>query len=350
MRIHCACPCFFISINTMLLPMRQLYLTEYFRLYQHRWIAFLYRCRSCNIISAGMNTDAIQKYIKTIFAPTLPVDSLQAILFTRTENTQKPLLTLLFFTLFLVLPPHPLNAEEQNNPTVPFTTLEWPPYISTELPSKGYVAKVVREALHISGYNVSLEFLPWARAIRAVDTPDKAGYLPEYYAERLKDDCVFSDPFPGGPLSLVTMGNLGLPNPTVSDLENSIVGVVRGYVNTRWIDNNDAIIKEEAVDDLSNLRKLEAGRVNYIIGDPYVLEYLHRKHFTDQSRPIRIIEPPLSTKQLYICFSKNYPNHEAILQAFNNGLATMEQNDRLDALFASFQAQYTAPPLPSDRQ
>ena len=50
------------------------------------------------------------------------------------------------------------------------TTEEWPPFISSELPENGWAMEVARAALEPQGYDVTLQLVPWARAVRCVES------------------------------------------------------------------------------------------------------------------------------------------------------------------------------------
>jgi len=68
----------------------------------------------------------------------------------------------------------------------------------------GYVAVLVKEAFKCGGADVKLEFNQWSRTLGLAKSGKGDGYFPEYSAEGVKEYAIFSDPFQGGPLGLLS--------------------------------------------------------------------------------------------------------------------------------------------------
>jgi len=67
--------------------------------------------------------------------------------------------------------------------TIHVVTLDWPPYIGNKLCNKGWVYQFSTAILHSAGYSAYIEFVPWARAVRAVELGKADVLMPEYYIE-----------------------------------------------------------------------------------------------------------------------------------------------------------------------
>ena len=217
------------------------------------------------------------------------------------------------------------------------TTLDWAPYIGQDLKNQGYVAEVVRESFARAGYEVDFIYRPWARTVmlakEAKYVPEKgqvAGYFPEYYGEQIKEYAVFSDPFPGGPLGFFQRKGAGITYNNLKDLAAYDIGIVRGYVNTAEFDSAAFLKKDEAKDDLTNIKKLLAGRIDLMVAD--MAATTHYKAKTTESGMIEFIDPPLEKKDLYVCFSKKLPNHLELQREFNRGLQQIKQDGTLDLI------------------
>jgi len=229
-----------------------------------------------------------------------------------------------FFIFFLMMQ-NIAMAEK----TVTFATLDWEPYIGEKLPDQGYVASLVKEAYKVSGYTVKMEFMPWARVVAMATDGKYDGYLPEYYAESLKDNFLVSEPFPGGPLGFFKRTSDTIKYQTLEDLKPYKIGVVRGYVNTEEFDKADFLKKETANDDITNLRKLVGNRLELIVGDKFVGTYLMKQDMPDKAGEVEFISPVLEEKSLYLCISKKIPDAEAKIKAFNDGLKAIKDNGTL---------------------
>lgn len=213
--------------------------------------------------------------------------------------------------------------------TVKLATLVWEPYVGPSLKNNGYVSEIVVEAFKRSGYATEIEFYPWARALKTAEYGEVDGVVPEYFDESRKAKFVFSDPFPGGPVGLYKRKDTiaAYPvDPRISQTEalrglrDFRFGVVRGYINTAEFDAADFLRKEEVFSDELNLKKLYNKRIQFMFIDKLVAEHLVKNKFPQYEAELEFMEPPLENKLLYIAFSKQVPDYQAKLAAFNAGL------------------------------
>lgn len=234
--------------------------------------------------------------------------------------------------------PVPLAAAER---PVRLASLEWEPYIGSKLPDQGYVTAVVRAAFADQGMAVEIEIYPWARALHLARTGAVDGLVPEYFNTSREAEFEFSAPFPGGPLVLYKRRSdaIGFSVDPVRNqdaalraLKSRRFGVVRGYLNTPVFDAANYLIKEEASDDATNLRKLVYGRIDLAVIDRRVAEHLIRSNYPSYANKIEPMEPALAEIPLYIAFSRKSPRMREALAAFNRGLAAMRADGRLAAL------------------
>lgn len=234
------------------------------------------------------------------------------------------LLTLIYITTFM------FSVIEAN--TVTLSTLEWEPYIGKNLESQGYVYEIIREAFKRSGYEVKIEYYPWMRAVKMSDDGLVDGYFPEYYAESRKDYAYFSEPFQGGPVGFFKLKSNPAKWSTLDDLKPYSIGVVRDYVNEEKFDNSDFLRKEEANDDETNFRKLIGRRVDLIVADKYVGEYLLRTKFAKDASSVEFMSPELVEHNLYLCISRKTENAQEKINAFNKGLQAIKNDGTYNSI------------------
>ena len=254
-------------------------------------------------------------------------------------NLHKPITAIVAALLLAALPiaASPVAAKEP----VRLASLEWEPYVGAKLPDQGYVTAVVRAAFADQGVTVEIEFYPWARALHLARTGAVDGLVPEYFNTSREAEFKFSAPFPGGPLVLYKRRGEAIAFSTdpvrnqdtaLRALKKKRFGVVRGYLNTPVFDAADYLIKEEASDDATNLRKLVYGRIDLAVIDRRVAEHLIRTDYPNYAKKIEPMAPALAEIPLYIAFSRKSPRMGEILAAFNRGLAAMRADGRLAAL------------------
>lgn len=221
--------------------------------------------------------------------------------------------------------------------TVRLTTLEWPPY-SGSLPDNGFSSIVVREAFKAMGHTVSIDVLPWQRAVHsAKEEPGVVGYFPEYPADL--DGFALSGPIGDSPLGLIVPAGARIADTSPTGLARLKLGVVNGYVNAKPV--GDAIaangLKPEAVvDDTTNIRKVAAGRIEAAEIDRYVFSYLMRN--TAELKPLQDkveFGPLLEAKTLHVAFNTK-PEGQKWAAIFAEGLKKIDigtlQKQHLSAL------------------
>ena len=230
-------------------------------------------------------------------------------------------------------------------PVVRLATLDWEPYIGQKLRDQGYTAALIREAYRDQGWDVKIEFYPWARALHLAKTGAVDGLMPEYFNASRKSEFNYSFPFPGGPLVLYKRKDdaVAFSTDPAKDQDRALralrekrFGVVRGYLNTPVFDAAAYLTKEAASDDATNLRKLVYKRIDLAVIDQRVAEYLIRTQYPEYAGKLEPMQPALADNPLYIAFSLKAPQHNQARVAFNRGLARMKADGRIDALYKKY--------------
>lgn len=227
---------------------------------------------------------------------------------------------------------------------VHLASLEWPPYNGSRLPGQGINTAVVRAAFAAVGYRLEVGFYPWSRAVLlAQSDPAFIGYFPEYYADRLQQRYLLSDPAGSGPLGLAERRDHPVAWSTVDDLQHYRIGVVQDYVNTAEFDERVASGAQRvdvAVSDSLNLKKLAGGRFPLAIVDPRVFEYLIRHDpelFVSRSE-LQMNPHLLDERALYACFRRS-PDGEKAVRLLNEGLRRIDVREVMERAWREQQGQ-----------
>ncbi len=220
-----------------------------------------------------------------------------------------------------------LGATAARAETVTLTTLDWCPYTCAALPENGLSTVIVTRAFKAMGYEVKVEFLPWQRAVQTAETDAKvAGYFPEYAGSF--DKFTLSASLGDSPLGLVVPAGKSIADVGVPALSKLKLGVVSGYVNTEAVDKAiaDKTLPVEAVkDDVTNLRKVAAGRIDAAIIDEYVMRYelSANKELAGDRGKLAFNPTVLENKSLHIAFART-PLGEKMKAAFDDGLRKID--------------------------
>lgn len=226
--------------------------------------------------------------------------------------------------LFMVLATLPASAE-----TLYLTSLEWPPYTGANLAEDGASAKVLREALAKAGMELDIKFYPWQRAVNtAKNDQNFIGYFPEYYAESIEQDFIFSEPIGTSPLGFIERKENPVSWSSLEELKKHSIGVVSGYVNTAEFDAMMASgeLKTEGVaDDATNIKKVAAGRIDLAVMDKNVFHYLLQTNPELQglADKLQFNDKLLENKKLFVCVRKS-PEGEAAVAKINKGVAAID--------------------------
>lgn len=222
-------------------------------------------------------------------------------------------------------------ATEAKADVIKLTSLDWPPYSGESLKNNGASVAVAKEAFKAMGHELKVEFYPWQRAVN-LGLKNKAynGYFPEYYSDGL--DCNFSETMGKSPLGFAEQKAKPVTWSSMDDLGQYAIGTVRGYVNTAQFDQKVAsgdIKVDAATDDITNLRKIAAGRLALAVIDKNVMNYLLDTDASLKSKKDKIAfnAKLLEDKGLHICFRKD-SKYKAI---FDQGLQKINVQAIMDA-------------------
>lgn len=244
--------------------------------------------------------------------------------------------------VILLLAAQPLFAESKR---ITLATLDWEPYVGKTLPGHGYVYEIVVAAFKSVGYQVDIQFFPWARAVKTAQSGQADGLFPEYYDDIRKTDFVFSDSFPGGPVgflvrkdSMITFTVDPRKDQTkaLQGMKQYSFGVVRDYINTKEFDAASFLKKDVADSDAQNIMKLYGKRIHLAFIDKFVAQHLIKTKYPNYAKYLVFMEPSLEVKPLYIVFSKAAPNYEQKMKDFNEGLNNLKKKGTIEVIMKKY--------------
>ncbi len=215
---------------------------------------------------------------------------------------------------------------------VVLASLNWPPYTGEQLVQQGATAKIVRAAFGAVGYEVEIRFLPWNRAMEAARLDKEVdGYFPEYpnTSRKLEFNC--SESIGKSPIGVAKRKDRNLSWRNYADLEQFLIGVVDGYVNSEKFDSMvtaGLIGTDTSVSDVLNLRKVLAGRVDMGIVDVNTYSYLlrHDEMLRDGVDELELDKRLLAVNDLIVCFSHGKRGQE-LRALFNQGLKDVHRQE-----------------------
>ena len=239
----------------------------------------------------------------------------------------------------LIATSHAASAEDK---IVGVSTLDWPPYTGSALPGGGATTEVVRAAFEKAGHPIKVVYRPWKRAI---DTAKKGAdgviaYFPGYHCHH-QEGFIASAPIGNGPLGFAEHADAPMSWQNLADIgaQKLEIGTVLGYANTDAFDaevSAGRIGVNSANDDVTNLKKLLRKRIDAVVIDKLVLEYLKATEASlkKDAAKLRFDERPLEDKILFLCF-RGTDQGKALLAGFNAGLAEIDAAAIVENYFAT---------------
>ncbi len=218
--------------------------------------------------------------------------------------------------------------------TLELATLEWPPFSGSNLPENGINGQIISQALSYENHTLAIAVFPWNRAYRTVKTGQTLGYFPKYLNP--SSELLFSDAIGVSPIVLLERKNHPIKWHVVSDLNRYTLGVINGFINTEEIDEmilNGSQPSETASDEKQNILKLAAGRIDAILIDAHVYQYLASTdpQVANVAQRLQINAKIIEHKSLHVAFIDN-PQGKKWRDIINNGLAKFDPLAMQEAL------------------
>jgi polar amino acid transport system substrate-binding protein len=203
---------------------------------------------------------------------------------------------------------------------------DWYPYSAKHGAGvKGLSIELMTAAFEAAGAKVSYEVVPFSRAMAGVKSGRYAGCFNVGKNEQLKVDYLVPDQLIGESVQTVWGGLNASPVNSYQQLEGKTVGITNGYSYDSHLTNNDKIIKETARIEVSNLKKLARGRIDYTIVDRWVAMHLISANKAELQGKIK----PLGELQLGAIvpvFSKTHPDGAKAMHAYEKGMKIIKAN------------------------
>jgi len=207
-------------------------------------------------------------------------------------------------------------------------SLEWLPYVGAMLDREGWSGHMASMAARPGGYQVQIDYFPWTRAVQlGMRDAQYAGYFPAYYTEERARQCHFSLPIGSSTVGLAYLKGTPPDWNTLQDLAPLKIAVVAGFSNGPAF---DTLVREGKLNidaspnDMLNLRKLLASRVDAVVIDRLVMRYLLLSDpgLARERERLAFHDKPLAELLLHVCFQRT-PQGREMQQAFNRTLRDM---------------------------
>lgn len=232
----------------------------------------------------------------------------------------------------LTLAAAPLLAHAAPPAPLRLVATEFPPYTTASLSDGGTAAVITRVALERVGLTMELHYRPWVRALSELQQGLWDGIIGAWFSAERERFLVY-------PKALGITNRIGfmaraghsIVVDDLSKLGHLKIGTVRDYANPPAFEQAQ-LRRDEAVDDITNLRKLIAGRIDLALIDKGVAFHLLQTQLRESAAAVVWVEPALADMPLYTALLRHGPQADARLAAFNRGLSDLQTSGELARL------------------
>ncbi|MEM7696217.1 MAG: transporter substrate-binding domain-containing protein [Pseudomonadota bacterium] len=198
-------------------------------------------------------------------------------------------------------------------------TGEYPPFTSSTAPGGGTVNAAMSEIGRAAGYTLSFTYLPWARALEMTRAGRYHATSFWYYSTAREDDFIHVGPVGTDRLVFFRRKNNPISYTQLEDLAPYSIGVVRSYTYTAelWQLGNAGVLRLQlAPDDMTNFRKLLAGRIDlYAISEQSGWHFIRTNFTKAEQAQLTTVDRPLSMAKIYLLVSRALENADEIAAA-----------------------------------
>ena len=211
-------------------------------------------------------------------------------------------------------------------------TGEFAPFTGASLPDGGVASRIVRAAFLEAGYGEPrLQYLPWGRAYHLAKTAQVAGTFPYGWNRERATLFYFSSPIYIE--RIIWFSTKQNDKAGTGEWQGLRVCVPAGW-NTAHLEpelKRFALRLEQPRELAQCLQLLDKGRVDLMAISDRVMQEASYRLFGEQwhFQPLPLYS---HTNALYLIISRRHPHGQALIEAFNQGLAALRVDGRYDQL------------------
>lgn len=209
---------------------------------------------------------------------------------------------------------------------------EFIPHNGEHLPNQGYAIQMLREIFASQQQEVHFEFLPWPRALLQAKEGEAVAIVTIWYSAERAKYLNYPTPLYSNKVMLYHNKQRPVVFTQLDQLPATKLrlGMVRGYSYPEVIEQLP-FDKVEVNTDLESLKMLALGRVDLVVCEQQVAEYILKTELASYST-IETTGAPLEERPMYIAFSKAHPHSALLQQKYEKGLLYLKQQHRLEVL------------------
>jgi ABC-type amino acid transport substrate-binding protein len=198
----------------------------------------------------------------------------------------------------------------------------WPPF--TDLEGKKSIAlDIVSTALKRMAIKTEYAIIEFHEVISGIQSKKYDGSAALWKTSEREETMNYSLPYLQNQLILIGRKGSKVNISSISELKGKRLGLVKDWAY------GDSITQAEGVDvvfgenDQSNLERLLSNKVDFMLVDAILIQYLFKYELNDVSELLEIADHPFIIKSLFFAIRKDIPNSKEIIKNFDLQIDTM---------------------------
>lgn len=237
-------------------------------------------------------------------------------------------------------------AAETGTGTDPLVLLaedDWYPYAAAvDGEPRGISVDLVRAAYAAVGVEVEFRIASYARCMELVNQGKYVGCFNTPVGESaLENQLLPEEALDRNPAWVYKRADNEADIDELADLHGEPIGIVNGYRYADHFMNDPRLVREPAGSDLQNLKKLAAGRLEYVVLYERVAEWLVGQY---GERMDLDVEPVVQVGELalYVSFSRQHPRAQEAMAKFDEGLRRLKQSGEYARIMAEWERKLSS--------
>ena len=215
--------------------------------------------------------------------------------------------------------------------SISLTANEWPPYTSDAIEGGGLVIELVTAAFAEEGISTHYQIMPWARAIASVEALE-VDAVGAWDSQDRRKKFWFSDRLMINKMMLLKRKEKQIHWQTLDDLKRYTFVLVRGAVSLADIDNSTEFKKTYVTGEETAMSLVVKGRADLTLRDQGMAEYLIKQKPELFAGKVSFVGQALGQNPLHLVVSRQHPDGQFIIEAFNRGLKKIKTKGIYQAL------------------
>lgn len=215
-------------------------------------------------------------------------------------------------------------------PLLKLVAPDYSPYYGPDLSGKGFVSQLVTEVMQQAGYDVSIQFLPWKRAVEHVKLGDADGLYTVWFREDRKTWAVFSKPLYYDEIVFLKKRKLIIDYNGLDDLTPFLISDVLGYMYPESY-QNAALKKKNSMNDQEAIKRMVLGGADLALADKIQAQFLLREMGEDMEK-YDFLNPPLERVGSHLIISTLRGDADQIIAKFDAAMGGVKASGRAEEI------------------